>query len=744
MLPSPTKATSILPERTDTPAKTGGHGRLIGGLVAGVLLVAGVVTIAIVLTNSSEKGDRSDSPGVAGAYAAAFAASPPLTVATYNDCAQLLAARDESSGPCPARAGADNAPRRIKELRGGRCRSRDGWLRGGPVFATAEDAGAEDTGGSTQEDFSGTNVQEEGVDEADTVKTSGDFIYKVGEIRGGAREADGSLEDCAYRLSVVEDTSEGLRLVASVDLEPLATTPEAMFVNGNVLLLYGSAEVTYDDTAEKNDDYNYCTKGEPATVVLTFDVGDPTSPILLRRQIIEGSYVSARMVDSYAYLVLAKRTYWADPRSSVPFYQRENSTTMEPAVACDDVVFLNTVSDSLDDFTVVAAINMDDVDADTTFTVIAGKAADGAVYASRSNIYLVLVEWTYYQSASYTRSVFLKLRLDGPSSVFESTFWAPGQLLNQYAMSEAQDGSFRAATTSRAVSGWWFDTSNNLYAFDAAGNEVGAVEGLAPGETIKAVRFTSDRCYLVTFVQTDPLFVISLEEAVPKVLGELKIPGFSSYLHMVNATHMIGVGRDADPETGTERGLQFSLFDVSDELNPRQAAVLVVADRGSDSEALDDAKAFQFWSASDLRAAGVASPGIFAVPAQLASLALAKERGSTDSSVWATGANYFQGLLMHDVALNQLGNVTHLEPGFWDEDDDDNNNDWWAYSQRSSTSSGGHITRSLRRGDTVYTFSDNFVAKTSMEGRLLGMASLAVNATYSEYDDDYGYWYYVW
>ena len=147
------------------------------------------------------------------------------------------------------------------------------------------------------------------------------------------------------------------------------------------------------------------------------------------------------------------------------------------------------------------------------------------------------------------------------------------------------------------------------------------------------------------------MFVISLDDAVPKVLGELKIPGFSSYLHMVNATHMIGVGRDADPETGTERGLQFSLFDVSDELNPRQSAVRILADRGSDSEALDDAKAFQMWSASDLRAAGVASPGIFAVPAQLASLALAKERGSTDTSVWATGANYFQGLLMLDVGL---------------------------------------------------------------------------------------------
>ena len=158
---------------------------------------------------------------------------------------------------------------------------------------------------------------------ADTVKTSGDFIYKVGEIRGGEREfPTGSLEDCAYRLSVVEDCTGGGRsqLVASVDLEPLATTPEAMFVHGDVLLLYGSAEVTYDDTAEKSDDYDYCTKGEPATVVLTFDVTDPTSPILLRRQIIEGSYVSARKVDSYAYLVLAKRTYWAEvaPRAACP------------------------------------------------------------------------------------------------------------------------------------------------------------------------------------------------------------------------------------------------------------------------------------------------------------------------------------------------------------------------------------------------------------------------------------------
>ena len=83
------------------------------------------------------------------------------------------------------------------------------------------------------------------------------------------------------------------------------------------------------------------------------------------------------------------------------------------------------------------------------------------------------------------------------------------------------------------------------------------------GETIKSARFTADRLYLVTFVQTDPLFTINLDDpANPYVMGELKIPGFSAYLHPLNDTHVIGVGRDADDETGIERGLQFSLFDV--------------------------------------------------------------------------------------------------------------------------------------------------------------------------------------
>ena len=134
--------------------------------------------------------------------------------------------------------------------------------------------------------------------------------------------------------------------------------------------------------------------------------------------------------------------------------------------------------------------------------MIAGKAADGAVYASRSHIYLVLAEWTYYHT-SYTRSVFLKL-CRCPEVAFDTMMWAPGQYQS---VRHEPANEFRQRPP-RAVSGWWYDTSNNLYVFGAAGNEVGAVEGLAPGETIKAVRFTTDRCYLVTFVQTDPLFSV--------------------------------------------------------------------------------------------------------------------------------------------------------------------------------------------------------------------------------------------
>ena len=139
----------------------------------------------------------------------------------------------------------------------------------------------------------------------------------------------------------------------------------------------------------------------------------------------------------------------------------------------------------------------------------------------------MLAEWTYYQSASYTRSVFLKLRLNGPDVAFDTMMWAPGQLLNQYAMSEAGRVVPRGDDVARGL-GLVVRHEQQPLRLRRGGERSRRGRGPRAGRDhqICALHY-GYRCYLVTFVQTDPLFVISLEATVPKVLGELKIPGFS-------------------------------------------------------------------------------------------------------------------------------------------------------------------------------------------------------------------------
>ncbi|KAH8061346.1 hypothetical protein JL722_3959 [Aureococcus anophagefferens] len=333
--------------------------------------------------------------------------------------------------------------------------------------------------------------------------------------------------------------------------------------------------------------------------------------------------------------------------------------------ACGDVQYVTAVETALDDFTVVVAVDVSDVAAakaaPSTKTVLANRAADSAVYCSRENLYLAQTEWADGDGATYYRTAIVRLALDGADVAYAASYAAPGTLLNQFSLSEsALDGTLRVATTSRE--GSWADTHN-------------------ASSSTKAARDSARS-------STDPLFTISLDDpADPYVMGELKIPGYSAYLHPINASHMLGVGRAADEKTGVERGLQFSLFDVSDELNPRQVAVVEVGDRGSASEALNDHKAFQFWSAGDLRAAGLdRSTGVFALPASLASLPARLELADDDwtaTSQWTSGLTYFQGLALYDEMLRPVANVSHHDPGFFDPVYDDAYDDWRTY--RNST-----------------------------------------------------------
>jgi inhibitor of cysteine peptidase len=164
---------------------------------------------------------------------------------------------------------------------------------------------------------------------------------------------------------------------------------------------------------------------------------------------------------------------------------------------------------------------------------------------------------------------------------------------------DEKDGYFRIAVTSGHVSRSGAATSNDVYVLNASLGVVGSVTGLAPGEDIYSVRFMGDRCYMVTFKKVDPLFTIDLSDPEnPKVLGKLKIPGYSDYLHPYDENTLIGIGKETvEAEEGDfawYQGVKISLFDVSDVENPRELAKIEIGDRGSDSPALHDHKAVLF------------------------------------------------------------------------------------------------------------------------------------------------------
>ncbi|MGH9922842.1 MAG: beta-propeller domain-containing protein, partial [Nitrososphaerales archaeon] len=172
----------------------------------------------------------------------------------------------------------------------------------------------------------------------------------------------------------------------------------------------------------------------------------------------------------------------------------------------------------------------------------------------------------------------------------------PGRLLNQFSMDEYND-RFRIATTSEFYTSKGNVLHNNVYVLDKTLKIVGSLEKIAPDESIYSARFMGNKLYLVTFQRIDPFFVIDLSTDTPKVLGELKIPGYSTYLHPYDENHIIGIGRETKENQwgGVQNmGVKVALFDVSDVRNPRAVDVFTIGDESTDSELLHDHKAMLF------------------------------------------------------------------------------------------------------------------------------------------------------
>jgi uncharacterized secreted protein with C-terminal beta-propeller domain len=200
------------------------------------------------------------------------------------------------------------------------------------------------------------------------------------------------------------------------------------------------------------------------------------------------------------------------------------------------------------------------------------------------------------------KTIIHKISLDEENLEYSAKGYVPGNLLNQFSMDE-YDGKFRVATTNEYYSHNTGNVRYNaVYILDENLKTVGSLDKIALDESIFSARFMGDRLYLVTFERIDPFFVIDLSENTPKILGELKIPGFSNYLHPYDKDHIIGIGRDTIEKDNRVRqlGIKLALFDVSDVSNPIVVDEVVIGTKRTDSMALDDHRAFLFDKNKDI------------------------------------------------------------------------------------------------------------------------------------------------
>lgn len=452
-------------------------------------------------------------------------------------------------------------------------------------------------GGSVEsvvaDDFSSTNIQVEGVDEADIIKNDGKYIYLV--------KGDTVRIVEAFPPSVMKQVSE-------LTFGDEDFTPRELYVNGDQLVVIGSQYPNYG--LMKRMIYPRPWRGNE-TKVYTLDISDHSKPVQTRVVSFDGDYNTSRRIGNDLYMVMnsTPNVWLLDEIKSgedlLP-QMKDGTKASEPMVGCSDIrYFPGAIRPN---YLVVASIPLASPTSKIDRDVFIGSSEN--VYASSNNLYVAAneVNYDYYTDWDWrtdtAHTLVYQFALKDGQAEFSHRGRVPGTILNQFSMDEYNQ-HFRVATTTNS---WGSDTpsSNNLYVLDDAMNTVGKIEEIAPGERIYSTRFLGDRLYMVTFEQVDPLFVIDLSDAEnPVILGKLKIPGFSDYLHPYDATHIIGFGKDTEVNkygNVLAKGFKMALFDVSDVANPVQQFAEYIGDRGTDSELLRNHKALLFDKEKELLA----------------------------------------------------------------------------------------------------------------------------------------------
>jgi len=588
-----------------------------------------------------------------------------------------------------------------------------GMTAAGGAMMVPTNSGAAGASGATE--YSTTNTQVASVDEADYIKNDSNTIFVL--------SADGLHIIDAWPAA---QTHEIAHLT-------LTGEPRRMYLLDNRLVVYTREQATSTSggAGSSNPSDQGCTYGYECrfssegghTLVVVYDVTNPASPAELVRYEMSGGYVDSRRIGSVVYSVvhdtgatqIADLDYTLQATSYDDLQTKFNQRVADNNAKIDntnDGYFLpwssttkpgGTATLSSDcqhawvaqnaqgaSFVSLNAFDLTTLESPTR-TVLG--SSPGYVYSSATALYMA-VDKTYeadYASGSYysyyqpTDSFVHKFTLNGTDTSYVGSVTLPGHILNQFAMDE-NNGVLRVASTS----GWVPDPSviSYLTTFgEQSGklSQLGQIGGIAPQEDIRSVRFDGDRGFVVTFKKTDPLFVFDLTDpANPKTLGELQIPGFSTYMQPLDTNHMLAIGFTADDEGSFAwfNGIQIQIFDVTDLANPTLAWKTVIGTRGSNSEALTNHLAFNYFA-----------------PEKMLALPITVCEGG-GNGVYAQDLT-FAGLMVFDVSLDtgitEHGRLPFLDPSTVSATA--NCDEFW-------TDSKSLVKRSIFMDDWIYGFSD--------------------------------------
>ena len=629
----------------------------------------------------------------------------------------------------------------------------------GPKMAIA-DGDSDGYSADTSSDHSTTNVQEEGVDEGDIVKNDGEYAYVVSKDQ---------------KKVVIVDVypAEDSKIVSEIEVD--GSIIEIYLVGDKLVVLgrKGNYYGYYYDYGRSS--YSPSTQ---ETFIEVYDVENRKNPVLSRSDSINGSYVSSRMIGDHFYLIGRQSTWEIENEMELAVapsdihyvdgydhsYSYTNivsiniqTTLMKPTIqtilmgsSSEIYVSLNniylTYSKRLSwverkEMEVEQVIkpmlpeqrtilmeytknsNLTRSEKLSQVDRIMGEYIENLTDTERNDFYeewrVEEDEFTEEIAPDLEKTVIYRISIRKGEIAFRASGEVPGYILNRFSMGE-YNGYFRIATTTGHVSRTGVGTAkNHLYVLDMQLQITGNITDIAPGERIYSARFMGDRAYLVTFDKVDPFFVIDLQNPYdPYILGELKIPGYSDYLHPYDENHVIGLGKETVLAEGGSfswyQGVKLSLFEVTDVNNPKEISKYIIGDRGTYSPTQNDPHAFLF----------SLSKNLLVIPIKLYEI---------DGSEYSSGASpsthgdfVWEGAYVFHVSSEEgftlKGRISHSE--------DDFENRWNWYNDYS-------IKRSFYIDDVLYTVSNSMIKANDLDFlNEIKSVEFSQGKEYDEDDDD--------